>query len=150
MGGDCLNFGCVPSKALISSARAIQNIRHSERWGLEKQEPLFDFNKVFERMRARRAIIEPNDSVERYEGLGVDVFQGEARFLSPHEVEVNGLVLKAKKIVIATGSRAGVPPIEGIEQIPYFTNETIFDHLNDKPESMIVIGGGPAFSRILY
>ncbi len=143
MGGDCLNYGCVPSKGLISSARAIQNIRQSERWGLEKQEPVFEFNKVFERMRARRALIEPNDSVERYESLGVDVFQGEARFLSPHEVEVNGQVLKAKKFVIATGSRAGIPPIEGIEQVPYFTNENLFDHLNEKPESMIVIGGGP-------
>ncbi len=143
MGGDCLNFGCVPSKGLISSARAIQNIRHSERWGLEKQEPIFDFKKVFERMRARRAIIEPNDSVERYEQLGVDVFQGDARFISPHEVEVNGQVLRAKKIVIAAGSRAGVPPIDGIDDIPFYTNETIFDRLNEKPESMIVIGGGP-------
>ncbi len=143
MGGDCLNYGCVPSKALISSARAIQNIRQSERWGLEKQEPVFEFNKVFERMRERRALIEPNDSVERYESLGVDVFEGEARFISPYEVEVNGQVLKARNFVIAAGSRAGIPPIEGIEQVPYFTNENLFDHLNEKPESMIVVGGGP-------
>ncbi len=143
MGGDCLNFGCVPSKGLISSARAIENIRHSERWGLEKQEPVFDFNKVFERMRARRAIIELNDSVQRYEGLGVDVFQGEAKFISPREVEVNGQILRASKIVITAGSRAGVPPIEGIDQVPYYTNETLFDQLNEKPASMIVVGGGP-------
>src|SRR6266545_5146210 len=88
MGGDCLNFGCVPSKALISSARLIQRIRESEKWGLDRQEPQFAFEKVFERMRARRARIAPNDSQERFELLGVDVFHGEARFVSPHEVEV--------------------------------------------------------------
>jgi len=96
MGGDCLNFGCVPSKALISSARLIRRIRESEKWGLDRQEPQFDFEKVFERMRARRAKIAPNDSQERFESLGVDVFHGEARFVSPHEVEVNGQRLRGK------------------------------------------------------
>jgi pyruvate/2-oxoglutarate dehydrogenase complex dihydrolipoamide dehydrogenase (E3) component len=157
MGGDCLNFGCVPSKALISSARLIQQIRESERWGLDRQSPQFVFEKVFERMRARRAQIAPNDSQGRFESLGVDVFRGEARFISPHEVEVspverrydttapsNGrLRLRARKFVIATGSRAVIPKIEGIEKVPYFTNETIFDELKEKPESMIVLGGGP-------
>jgi len=143
MGGDCLNFGCVPSKALISSARLIQRIRESEKWGLDRQEPQFDFEKVFERMRARRAKIAPNDSQERFESLGVDVFHGEARFVSPHEVEVNGQRLRAKNFVIATGSRAVIPKIEGIDQVRYFTNETIFDELKAKPESMIVLGGGP-------
>src|SRR6058998_81719 len=89
MGGDCLNFGCVPSKALISSARLIQQIRGAEAWGLDRQEPQFAFEKVFERMRARRAKIAPNDSQAHFESLGVDVFRGEARFVSPHEVEVN-------------------------------------------------------------
>src|SRR5256885_12015118 len=89
MGGDCLNFGCVPSKALISSARLIQQIRESEKRGLNRQEPQFAFEKVFERMRARRAKIAPNDSQERFESLGVDVFHGQARFVSPHEIEVN-------------------------------------------------------------
>src|SRR6058998_128537 len=143
MGGDCLNFGCVPSKALISSARLIRRIRESENWGLERQQPQFDFEKVFERMRARRAKIAPNDSQERFESLGVDLFHGEARFVSPHEVEVNGQRLRAKNFVIATGSRAVIPKIEGIESVPYFTNETIFDELKEKPESMIVLGGGP-------
>ena len=143
MGGDCLNFGCVPSKALISSARLIQQIRESEKWGLDRQEPQFVFEKVFERMRARRAKIAPNDSQERFESLGVDVFRGEANFLSPHEIEVNGQKLRAKNFVIATGSRAVIPKIEGIETVPYFTNETIFDELKEKPESMIVLGGGP-------
>ncbi len=143
MGGDCLNFGCVPSKALISSARLIQRIRESEKWGLDRQEPQFAFEKVFERMRARRARIAPNDSQERFELLGVDVFHGEARFVSPYEIEVNGQKLRAKNFVIATGSRAVIPKVEGIENVPYFTNETIFDELKEKPESMIVLGGGP-------
>src|SRR6266849_2949129 len=143
MGGDCLNFGCVPSKALISSARLIQQIRNAEKWGLERQEPQFVFEKVFDRMRARRAKIAPNDSQERFESLGVDVFRGEAHFVSPHEVEVTGQRLRAKNFVIATGSRAVIPKIEGIDEVPYFTNETIFDELKAKPESMIVLGGGP-------
>src|SRR5438132_9238598 len=143
MGGDCLNFGCVPSKALISTARLIQQIRESEKWGLDRQEPQFAFEKVFQRMRARRAKISPNDSQERFESLGVNVFRGEARFVSPHEVEVNGQKLRAKNFVIATGSRALIPKIDGIDSIPYFTNETIFDDLKQRPESMIVLGGGP-------
>src|SRR5437667_4410335 len=143
MGGDCLNFGCVPSKALISSSRLVQRIRESEEWGLDRQSPQFVFEKIFERMRARRAKIAPNDSQERFESLGVDVFRGEARFISPDEIEVDGRKLRARNFVIATGSRAVVPKIEGIDQVRYFTNETIFDELKAKPESMIVLGGGP-------
>jgi pyruvate/2-oxoglutarate dehydrogenase complex dihydrolipoamide dehydrogenase (E3) component len=143
MGGDCLNFGCVPSKALISSARLIQQIRDAEKWGLDRQPLQFAFEKIFDRMRARRAKIAPNDSQERFESLGVDVFRGEARFVSPHEIEVNGQKLRAKNFLIATGSRAVIPKIEGIDTVPYFTNETIFDELKEKPESMIVLGGGP-------
>jgi len=155
MGGDCLNFGCVPSKALISSARLIQQIRESEKWGLDRQSPQFAFERVFSRMRVRRAKIAPNDSQERFESLGVDVFRGEARFVSPYEVDVTGQKLHAKNFVIATGSRAVIPKIEGIDKVPYFTNETIFDELKEKPESMIVLGGGPigcelgqAFARL--
>jgi pyruvate/2-oxoglutarate dehydrogenase complex dihydrolipoamide dehydrogenase (E3) component len=143
MGGDCLNFGCVPSKALISSARLIQQIREAEKWGLDRQSPQFAFEKVFERMRARRGKIAPNDSQERFESLGVDVFRGEAGFVSPHEIEVDGQKLRAKNFVIATGSRATVPSIEGIDKVHYFTNETIFDELKERPDSMIVLGGGP-------
>jgi pyruvate/2-oxoglutarate dehydrogenase complex dihydrolipoamide dehydrogenase (E3) component len=109
MGGDCLNFGCVPSKALISSARFIQQIRESEKWGLDRQEPQFVFEKIFARMRERRAKIAPNDSQERFESLGVDVFRGEAKFISPHEIELNGRRLRAKNFVIATGSCAAIP-----------------------------------------
>ncbi len=143
MGGDCLNFGCVPSKALISSARLIQQIRESKKWGLDRQEPRFVFERVFERMRTRRAKIAPNDSQERFESLGVDVFRGEAHFISPHEIEVDGQRLSAKNFVIGTGSRAAIPKIEGIDKVPYFTNETIFDELKEKPERIIVLGGGP-------
>jgi pyruvate/2-oxoglutarate dehydrogenase complex dihydrolipoamide dehydrogenase (E3) component len=121
----------------------IQQIRDAEKWGLDRQSPQFAFEKVFERMRERRAKIAPNDSQERFESLGVDVFRGEARFISPHKLEVDGQKLHAKNFVIATGSRAAIPKIEGIDQVPYFTNETIFDELRGKPESMIVLGGGP-------
>jgi pyruvate/2-oxoglutarate dehydrogenase complex dihydrolipoamide dehydrogenase (E3) component len=155
MGGDCLNFGCVPSKALISSARLIQQIREAEKWGLDRQSPQFAFEKIFARMRERRAKIAPNDSQKRFESLGVDVFRSEAHFVSPREVEVGGQKLRAKNFVIATGSRAVIPKVEGIESVPYFTNETIFDELKEEPESMIVLGGGPigcelgqAFSRL--
>jgi len=143
MGGDCLNTGCVPSKALISSARLIDQIRRAPEWGLQKQEPRFDFAAVFSRMRERRAKIAPNDSEERFGSLGVDVFRGEAKFVSPREVEVNGTRLKAKNFVIAAGSRAAVPPIEGLKDVPFYTNETIFDELHQKPERMVVLGGGP-------
>ena len=155
MGGDCLNFGCVPSKALISSARLAQQMRVAGKWGLRNQEPQFEFCEVMERMRARRAKIAPNDSQERFESLGVDVFRGEASFISPHEVEVEGQRLRARNFVIATGTRATIPRIEGLDAVPFFTNETIFDELHEKPESMIVLGGGPigcelgqAFSRL--
>jgi pyruvate/2-oxoglutarate dehydrogenase complex dihydrolipoamide dehydrogenase (E3) component len=143
MGGDCLNFGCVPSKALISSARLIQQIRNAEKWGLDRQEPQFAFEKIFDRMRARRAKIAPNDSQERFESLGVEVFRGEGRFISPHELEVDEYKLRAQNFVVATGSRATIPSIEGLDAVPYFTNETIFDELKQKPASMIVLGGGP-------
>src|ERR1043166_7707503 len=96
MGGDCLNFGCVPSKALISSARLVNTIRRAEDWGLQKLEPRFDFEAVFARMRSRRAKIAPNDSQERFESLGVDVFRGQAKFRGPHEIEVDGAVLRAR------------------------------------------------------
>jgi pyruvate/2-oxoglutarate dehydrogenase complex dihydrolipoamide dehydrogenase (E3) component len=143
MGGDCLNYGCVPSKALIASARVIDSIRHASRLGLDEQEPRFEFETVFESMRSRRAKIAPHDSAERFESLGVDVFCGEAHFASPHEIVVNGQTLHGKNFVITAGSRAGIPPIEGIRDVPFFTNETIFDGLRQKPESMIVLGGGP-------
>jgi pyruvate/2-oxoglutarate dehydrogenase complex dihydrolipoamide dehydrogenase (E3) component len=144
MGGDCLNFGCVPSKALISSAKLIQRIRRAAEMGLRDMKPEFDFEEVFARMRARRGLIEPHDSKERFEGLGVDVFLGRARFVSPHEVEVDdGTRLRATNFVIATGTRALVPPIPGLDAVPYYTNETIFDEMSKAPSSILILGGGP-------
>ena len=143
MGGDCLNYGCVPSKALIASARVIDRIRNASKWGLDEQEPRFEFEDVFESMRTRRAKIAPHDSVERFESLGVAVFSGEASFVSPYEIIVDGQRLRGKNFVIAAGTRPGIPPIEGIQDVPFFTNESIFDELRKKPESMIVLGGGP-------
>ena len=143
MGGDCLNFGCVPSKALISSARLLHKIRHAADWGIEAPAPNADFRQLFARMRDRRAQIAPHDSKERFESLGVDVFHGEAHFISPHEVEVDGARLRAKHFVIAAGTRAAVPRIEGLENVQFFTNETIFDDLHAKPERLLILGGGP-------
>ena len=143
MGGDCLNFGCVPSKALISTSRLLQRMREAEAWGLEKNEPQFDFAKVFASMRARRAELAPLDSQERFESLGVDVFREEATFLSPHELAVGDHKLRSRYFIIATGSRAAVPPVIGTSRVPYFTNETIFDDLKEKPASLLIIGGGP-------
>jgi len=143
MGGDCLNFGCVPSKALISSARVFHTIRHAADWGIRVPLPDADFSQIFERMRERRAIIAPHDSKERFESLGVDVFCGCARFLSPWELEVGGVKLRARYFVVATGTRAAIPPIDGLDGVRFFTNETIFDELREKPEHFLVIGGGP-------
>src|SRR5215831_18691937 len=134
MGGECLNTGCVPSKAILSSAHLVSRIRNARAWGLDGQEPKLDFLRVFMRMREKRAEIAPHDSVERFESLGVDVFRGEARFVSPHEVEVEGQRLRALNFVIATGSRPAVPPIEGLARARFFTNETIFDELKERPQ----------------
>ncbi len=143
MGGECLNTGCVPSKALIASARLIEQIRHAEDWGLRPQTPEFEFQDVFARMRARRARIAPHDSEERFRSLGVDVIRGEARFVSPNEVRVGEIALRAKHFVIATGARPAVPPIEGLDAVRNYTNETIFDALEGKPDRLVVVGGGP-------
>jgi pyruvate/2-oxoglutarate dehydrogenase complex dihydrolipoamide dehydrogenase (E3) component len=143
MGGDCLNTGCVPSKALISSARLVEQIRQSEKWGLLPQTPQFRFDAIYARMRERRSKIAPHDSQDRFESLGVDVFRGAAKFLSPGEVRVNETVLRAKNFVIATGTRAAVPAVDGLDRVTHYTNETIFDELKGKPERLVVLGGGP-------
>src|ERR1700687_2834090 len=127
MGGDCLNTGCVPSKALISSARLIEQIRQAGKGGVLPPEADCQVESVLARMRERRARIAPHDSQERFESLGVDVFRGAARFLSPREVRVGDTVLRARNFVIATGSRAAIPAVDGLDRVPYYTNETIFD-----------------------
>jgi pyruvate/2-oxoglutarate dehydrogenase complex dihydrolipoamide dehydrogenase (E3) component len=155
MGGDCLNTGCVPSKALISSARLAAQIRRAAEWGLEPMDSRLDLLRVLESMRARRARIAPHDSQERFEGLGVDVVRAPARFLSPREVQAGEMRLRARNFVIATGSRAALPPVEGLADARPYTNETIFDELREAPARMIVLGGGPigcelgqAFARL--
>jgi pyruvate/2-oxoglutarate dehydrogenase complex dihydrolipoamide dehydrogenase (E3) component len=133
----------VPSKALISSARLVEQIRQAQTWGLLPQEPQFRFESVFGRMREKRRIIEPHDSQERFESLGVDVFRGQARFLTENEVRVGDMVLKARNFVIATGTRAAIPPVDGLDRVPYHTNETVFDKLTAKPNRLVILGGGP-------
>jgi pyruvate/2-oxoglutarate dehydrogenase complex dihydrolipoamide dehydrogenase (E3) component len=143
MGGECLNTGCVPSKALIASARLARRMRTASRLGLRDAEPRFDFEHVMARVRERRARLAPHDSRDRFESLGVHVFHGEARFTSSHEVEVDGRRLRGRNFVIATGSRAAIPDVPGLAAARPYTNETIFDELNERPARLIVIGGGP-------
>ena len=142
MGGDCLNYGCVPSKALIAAAQAANTVRHSGRFGVNGHEPEIDFAAVHDHVHGVIAAIAPHDSVERFEGLGVEVIQGAGRFTGPREIEVDGRRIRARRFVIATGSSPTLPPIPGLDDVPYLTNETIFD-LTDRPEHLIVIGGGP-------
>jgi len=142
LGGDCLWYGCVPSKTLIKSARIAFEMRHAQRWALTPSDPQPNLSRVMERVREVIAGIEPFDSPERFRGLGVDVIFGEGRFVAPDAFEVNGRRLTAKTFVIATGSRPAVPPIPGIETVPYLTNETVFD-LREQVPSLTVIGSGP-------
>jgi pyruvate/2-oxoglutarate dehydrogenase complex dihydrolipoamide dehydrogenase (E3) component len=141
MGGDCLNAGCVPSKALIAAAKAAEAQRRGFR-GVAGNEPLVDFGAVKDHVAAVIAQIAPVDSQERFEGLGCTVIRAFARFTGPREVEAGGHLIRARRFVIATGSRPFVPPIQGVETTPYLTNETIFA-LRERPRHLIVIGGGP-------
>ncbi|MGF1526225.1 MAG: FAD-dependent oxidoreductase [Candidatus Competibacterales bacterium] len=142
MGGDCLNYGCVPSKALIRSARILNLAKRAEDFGLDKVEIQFDFAKVMERVHRVVKAIEPHDSVERYQSLGVDVIQGEATIKSPYEVEVNGRTLTTRNIIIATGASPLVPPIEGLAEVGYLTSDTVWN-LRTLPRRLVVLGGGP-------
>ncbi len=143
MGGDCLNTGCVPSKALLAAAKTVQHAREAQRLGLTLPDPgPQDWKAVQAWVRASQAHIAPHDSVERFTGLGVEVFQGAARLKSAHEVEVNGQTLWGRHIVVATGSRATVPPIPGLLETGFLTNETVFE-IESRPASLLVMGGGP-------
>ncbi|MGH8012222.1 MAG: mercuric reductase [Candidatus Binataceae bacterium] len=143
MGGDCLNFGCVPSKALIRVARGIGEVRQGGRFGLNLRDGVaVDFAAVMERMRRLRADLSAHDSAERLRGLGVDVFLGEARFCARDVIEVDHQQLRFSKATVATGARASAPPIPGLEESGYLTNETVFS-LTDLPPRLAIIGGGP-------
>jgi pyruvate/2-oxoglutarate dehydrogenase complex dihydrolipoamide dehydrogenase (E3) component len=143
MGGDCLNVGCVPSKALLRAARAWADVRDAGAFGVEVPAGTrVNFPSLMERMRRLRAQISRNDSVSRFRDFGVDVFMGEGRFSGPDTVEVAGKTLRFKKAVIATGARAATPPIPGLAEAAYLTNETIFN-LTGLPGRLAVIGAGP-------
>ena len=142
MGGDCLNTGCVPSKALLASAKAAVAHRHAGALGLRAQAPEVDFKAVHDHIHGVIAGIAPQDSVERYEGMGVTVLREPGRFTGPREIEAGDARISARRFVIATGSAPLVPPIPGIEAVAYLTNETVFD-LRELPCHLIVIGGGP-------
>ncbi len=142
MGGDCLNYGCVPSKALLAAAHVAQTARDGWPFGVETDEVKVDFAQVHNHVHEVIAAIAPNDSVERFEGLGVRVIKAAARFIGPRRVQAGELEIRARRVVIATGSRAAAPPVPGLENVPYLTNETLFDN-RTLPAHLIVIGGGP-------
>ncbi|MFN0060757.1 MAG: mercuric reductase [Planctomycetota bacterium] len=143
LGGDCLNVGCVPSKALISASRVAANARRASEFGIDVDGAVrADFPVVMQRLRRLRASIAPNDSAERFRSLGVDVYLGEGKFVSDGKIEVAGQTLEYARAVIATGARAAAPPIEGLAEAGYLTNETVFS-LTALPRRLAVIGGGP-------
>jgi pyruvate/2-oxoglutarate dehydrogenase complex dihydrolipoamide dehydrogenase (E3) component/uncharacterized membrane protein YdjX (TVP38/TMEM64 family) len=163
MGGDCLNYGCVPSKALIKSARVAHQMRHAAGYGLSPATPAFSFRAVMQRVQDVIRAIEPHDSVERYTALGVEVLQGHARIVNPWTVEIalNGggtQTLTTRSIVIAAGARPFVPPLPGLDDVGYVTSDTLwerFAQLDDVPPRLVVLGGGPigcelaqAFARL--
>lgn len=163
MGGDCLNYGCVPSKTLIKSAKLVQQMRDGEKYGLQASEASFSFASIMERVHQAIRSIEPHDSVERYTDLGVEVLQGYAHLIDPWTVEIklnNDDVqrLTSRAIVLATGARPFVPPLPGLEQIDYVTSDTLWDRfasLEQAPKHLLVLGGGPigcelsqAFARL--
>ena len=163
MGGDCLNTGCVPSKALIRSAKLARQMRHADQYGLTSTQAAFSFKQVMQRVQDVIRKIEPHDSVERYTQLGVEVLQGYGRLIDPWTVEVtladgNTRRLTARSIIIAAGARAAVPPIHGLDKVNYLTSDTLWDAMaerNTPPRRLLVLGGGPigcelaqAFARL--
>jgi pyruvate/2-oxoglutarate dehydrogenase complex dihydrolipoamide dehydrogenase (E3) component len=151
MGGDCLNTGCVPSKALIRSAKLLSHMRRSKEFGIRDAHADFDFAEVMERVQRVVKTVEPHDSVERYTQLGVEVIQGEAKITSPWTVDVTtpagSQTLNTRSIVIATGARPFVPPIPGIEEVGYLTSDTVWG-LRERPQRLLVLGGGPIGSEM--
>ena len=167
MGGDCLNYGCVPSKSLIKSAKVANSMRHGEKYGLQNVEAEYDFKSVMARIHKIIATIEPNDSVERYTDLGVDVIKGYATIIDPWTVEIasndandtnSTQRLSTRSIVIAAGSKPFIPPIEGLENIDYLTSDNLWEklsHQSSPPKRLVIVGGGPigcelsqAFARL--
>lgn len=142
MGGDCLNAGCVPSKALIAAARTAHDIRQAGRFGLKVAPPLVERARLLAHVQGVIDDIAPTDSVARYRALGVTVIEATARFLDPRTVEADGRIIRARRFVIATGAGPALAPIPGLATVPYLTNETIFT-LQEAPRRLVIIGGGP-------
>jgi pyruvate/2-oxoglutarate dehydrogenase complex dihydrolipoamide dehydrogenase (E3) component len=142
MGGECLNSGCVPSKALLAAAKQAQAMREAQRFGIAAVEPQIDFAAVRAHVKRAIAAIAPNDSVERFESLGVRVVRGAARFVDARRLEAAGQIFSARRVVIATGSRPFVPPVAGLVDVPYLTNETLFEN-TVLPSHLLILGGGP-------
>ena len=147
MGGDCLNTGCVPSKALIRSAKMVSYARRAGDFGFKSGQVDFDFAEVMERVQRVIEKVEPHDSIERYTKLGVDCFTGTGKIVSPWSVEVNGDILTTRNIIIATGARPLIPPIKGIEKVDYLTSDNLWQ-LRENPGRLIVLGGGPIGSEM--
>ncbi len=152
LGGDCLNTGCVPSKALIRSAKFLSHITRSQEFGINSAQAQFEFADVMNRVQSVIKTVEPHDSAERYSELGVDVVQGAAKIVSPWEVEITGddgrtQRLTTRSIVIATGARPFVPPIPGIEEVGYLTSDNVWE-LRELPQRLVVLGGGPIGSEL--
>jgi pyruvate/2-oxoglutarate dehydrogenase complex dihydrolipoamide dehydrogenase (E3) component/uncharacterized membrane protein YdjX (TVP38/TMEM64 family) len=156
MGGDCLNYGCIPSKALIKSAKVAQQMRHAENYGLDSSEPTFSFKKVMARVHDVISKIEPHDSVERYTELGVDVVQGYAKLIDPWTVEIQlndggTQRLTARSIVLATGARPFVPDLPGLNDVGYYTSDNLWEEFakfDEPPKRLVVLGGGPIGSEL--
>ncbi len=142
MGGDCLNTGCVPSKALLAAGHAAAAVARGRAFGVACEDPLIKGDEVFAHVRNTIAAIAPNDSVQRFEGLGVKVIAAAGRFTGPREAVADGTVIRARRFVLATGSRPFIPPIPGLDAVPFETNETLFN-ATALPEHLIVVGGGP-------
>lgn len=142
LGGDCLWYGCVPSKSLIHASRIAYEVKNSERFGVYTNSTTINFQEAIAHVQKVIATIEPHDSPERFEGLGVEVIFGSGQFLNKNTFEVNGRKLKARAFVIATGSRPAIPPIPGLKEAGYLTNEQVFS-LTERPDSLAIIGAGP-------
>ena len=147
MGGDCLNTGCVPSKAIIRSATFMRDIKRAQKLGFKTASADFDFAQIMERVQRVIKKIEPHDSVERFSGLGVDCISGEASLKSRNEVEVGGKTYTARSIVIAAGARPFAPPIKGLDKVEYRTSDTVWE-IREQPKRLVVVGGGPIGSEL--
>ena len=147
MGGDCLNKGCVPSKALIRTASLLSMIKRHKEFGLKSAKVDFNFSEIMERIQRVIKKIEPHDSVDRYTALGVECFQGEAKVLSPHKVQVKDKILTTKNIILATGASPFIPPIPGLGKVDFLHTDNVWQ-IRKQPQRLVILGGGPIGSEL--